>query len=309
MSRVARIHVHIGLEKTGTTYIQNALGENSNRLSQVGWHYPKMLDSWNHHALPVLILGSENLQDIHHIYGGENIDFEKLKRQVLNSLEDRPRNNQQIILCSEHLSSRLREQSQLEKLRDFLGEIAEDVTISLFIRRQDKMMEATYSTAVKTGATNPFQLEKHLLLAKRYNYYNLVQLWESVFPGKVAVGLFSEKWKDDPAKLFPAFLELVKIPKLKVQLSAELANKKLSIGQISQLIEINSLEKNESTFAIARAKEILINYFESHPGDYEDLMPKSDRFRVWLHFLHSNLQVATYLKDDEVVEFLADWDQ
>jgi hypothetical protein len=213
------------------------------------------------------------------------------------------------MLCSEHLSSRLREQSQLEKLRDFLGEIAEDVTISLFIRRQDKMMEATYSTAVKAGATNPFQLEKHLLLSKRYNFHNLVQLWESVFPGKVSVGLFSEKWKDDPAKLFPAFLELVKITNLKVQLSTELANKKLSIGQISQLIEINSLEKNESTFAIARAKEILINYFERHPGDSEDLMPKSDRFRVWLHFLHSNLQVATYLKDDEVVEFLADWDQ
>ena len=155
MSKVARIHVHIGLEKTGTTYLQNALGENSMKLSKAGWYYPKMLGSWNHHALPVLVLGSENLQDIHHIYGGENIDFEQLKQQIRYCLEERPRNNQQIILCSEHLSSRLRDESQLQELRDFLNEIGEDVTISLFIRRQDKMMEATYSTAIKTGAKAP----------------------------------------------------------------------------------------------------------------------------------------------------------
>ena len=309
MSKVERIHVHIGLEKTGTTYLQNALGENSMKLSKAGWYYPKMLGSWNHHALPVLVLGSENLQDIHHIYGGENIDFEQLKQQIRYCLEERPRNNQQIILCSEHLSSRLRDESQLQELRDFLNEIGEDVTISLFIRRQDKMMEATYSTAIKTGATNTFQIEKHLLLAKRYNYYNLVQLWEGVFPGKVSVGLFSEKWKDDPAKLFPAFIELVGIPKFKAQLSNELVNKKLSEDQIAQLLEINILAKNENSFPVTRTRDILINYFEKHAEYSGDLISKSDRFRVWQHFLHSNLQIADYLKEDEIVEFLADWDR
>lgn len=309
MSKVSRIHLHIGLEKTGTTYIQNTLGENANKLLKVGWFYPKMLNFWNHHALPALILGAENIQEIHHAYGGENIDFEYLRRQIKNCLEERPRNNHQILICSEHLSSRLRDESHLQKLRDFLAEISEDITVSLFIRRQDKMMEATYSTAIKNSATNTFQLEKHLRMVRRYNFYHLVQLWEKFFPGKVSVGLFNEKWKDNPEKLFPAFLDLAKIPKFDVNLSAELANKKLGVEQILQLIEINTLAKNENSFSVIRAKKILINYFERYPVDSGDFMSNSDRFEVWLNFLHSNLLIADYLKDDEVVEFLADWKQ
>ena len=80
------------------------------------------------------------------------------------------------MLRSEHLSSRLRDVSQLQELRDFLKDLGEDVTISLFIRRQDKMMEAAYWTAIKTGATNPFHLEKLLVLSRRYDFPTLVQL-------------------------------------------------------------------------------------------------------------------------------------
>ena len=66
-------------------------------------------------------------------------------------------------------------------LHDMLERVSSEITIVVYLRRQDDFLCSTYSTDIKSGSTNHFTLPPNSVGNLRYNYYALLSRWSSVF--------------------------------------------------------------------------------------------------------------------------------
>jgi len=132
-----RLILHIGAEKTATTFIQNYFSVNRENYKEQGMLYPKT--SFGEHAQFSLVAA------LHELDHGFGLEFAPKDREFSIESEWKPlieRLNKQkkfhtVLLSVEHFSSRLKEKG-LEKLSELLGELIDyEIEIIHYFRRQD----------------------------------------------------------------------------------------------------------------------------------------------------------------------------
>lgn len=200
-----RIFLHIGLEKTGTTSIQRFLQKNRDALRAKDYLYPRNLapgGGGSQHAVVAYAQNDDKIDDTRMHW--EATDPQSIKR-FRNRLDNNfiPRlveakcNN--IIISSEHLSSRLKTREELERLRELLGPIASDIHVYVYLRRQDDFFLSSYSTYVKSGDSRRFdQVAQPQSETSRYDYLMLLDLWADVFgEDKIFANLFDRRYLHD----------------------------------------------------------------------------------------------------------------
>ena len=189
--------LHIGTEKTGTTTIQNFLAKNRKYLLEDGYLYPSSPGKTNHIKLAIFAMKSSEIGYIHKLFGlttPEQVtkfqsQFKKKFTQELSLA-----NFQTVILSSEHCSSQLIRKEDIEKLKTFLDDFFEETKIIIYVRRQDKYLASLYSTGIICGRTKPLNLPSKDTLERRYDYYNIIKKWESVFKkNKIIVKVFERE--------------------------------------------------------------------------------------------------------------------
>jgi hypothetical protein len=84
-----------------------------------------------------------------------------------------------MVFSGEHCSSRLTTSSEVETLIRLLSPITEDITIVVYLRRQDEFLCSTYSTDVKSGHTGLMRVPGPELRKNRYDYELLLDRWSS----------------------------------------------------------------------------------------------------------------------------------
>jgi len=85
------------------------------------------------------------------------------------------------IMSGEHCSSRLIHPDEVEWLRDFLRQFFDDITVVVYIRRQDDFLLSTYSTDIKGGAQHRLRVPEDDLIRRRYDYWELLSRWSAAF--------------------------------------------------------------------------------------------------------------------------------
>lgn len=180
--------IHIGTEKTGTTAIQRSLDAHVDLLLDTGILWP-----------PVLRHG-EDTSVACYAMDDATIDLRKRRRNLLTpeaiaafraDFEERLLRERQaappdgrVLIVNEHLS-RMREVSEVARLKALVTRFASRVRIVLYLRRQDRMMRSMYSQIIKIGSTREEVFPRFEQNTEgdftTFNYRRIADLWAGVF--------------------------------------------------------------------------------------------------------------------------------
>ncbi|MCP4385948.1 MAG: glycosyltransferase family 2 protein [Hyphomicrobiales bacterium] len=175
---VARVVLHIGMRKTGSTYLQNVLEQNRTTLAGRGVLFPAFGMRRRSHARPLRTAGHDALVDA--ISSGNLGRVAGFRDEIAAAAEcDR------VILSCERLSL-LGTERDLATLQAMLGNTEQRIV--LVLRRQDIWAEACYREMVTNGygrTTAGIEEYAHDLAEQGVlDYRRLVEMWARAFGRK-----------------------------------------------------------------------------------------------------------------------------
>ena len=178
------LFLHIGCEKTASTSIQSFLFSNRDKLAERCVCFPQSPSPRNHVKLASYAqrddqFGSLRIQT--RIFNSSDLKAFRsaFAREFLSELQEASLND--VIVSSELFSSYLLEIDEVERLRDLLAEHTSSIKVVVYLRRQDRFLLSTYSTAIKAGATHLLQIPSQGVIERRYDYEKLLNRWAEVF--------------------------------------------------------------------------------------------------------------------------------
>jgi len=167
--QLAKLFLHIGTHKTGTTAIQSMLWERRRELVREGILYPKVgIEGAAHHKLAWACgLGNRDLK-LDYLTDA----FEGITRQASKFGTD-------IVLSSEEFGY-LHDLDPLKVLLDLF-----DVKVILYVRKQDHYLESVYNQHVRMYSLrysgSIYQFFQRFNFFNQFNYRMLAGRWEKIF--------------------------------------------------------------------------------------------------------------------------------
>jgi hypothetical protein len=187
MSNPARIALlHIGGEKTGTTTLQATLAANRTALAGAGMMYSRAAGREAHGLLALYASAGEGTADLRAAMGLDPPGhFENFLARfpAMLAREAAESGARVLIYSSEHLSSRLHDQSAVERVRTLLAKLVDEVHLVYYARPQAELVLAAWSTMLKSGSAAPFSLAAALSNPTMFDHAALVTRWAEAFPG------------------------------------------------------------------------------------------------------------------------------
>ncbi len=229
--------LHIGIEKTGTSFIQTFLYENKMALEDSGYAYLHTGGRVDHRDVCVAFMSalkSDDYTKSHKIEGEDvrRLYSEKVKLRLRDEINSfRSRGIHTCVISSEHLSSRTVSMEEISSLKAFFKDLVNDIRVVAYIRDQCKKATSLYSTHIKTGKTCTF---KTFLEQYPKDYYDRMFLpWEGVFGKDILyIKIFDKNiFVDDD--LIKDFLDLSEIQIDQNNLIYPTSNNNITLDKIS----------------------------------------------------------------------------
>ncbi len=201
LRRFARIILHIGIEKTGSTSLQRFLTVNQDDLRARGYFVPSSFAPvaapplFNHTYLTTCSMKSDRLDDEIRVQNGisdrrslirHRFDITRKFEQEITELSD---SVDTIILTNEHMFSQLRTAEEIYYLRDWLRIFSNNIDVVVYLRPQHEVAMSLHSTALRNGWTtpSPFLLTDQVgngqspIDRQFFEYGDLLRAWVDVF--------------------------------------------------------------------------------------------------------------------------------
>lgn len=172
-----KLYLHIGAEKTGSTFIQEVLSRNSKLIQLHNLYYCSSAFKYaNHMELCSLGVDGDLLRNVEK--PRKISDFKKLLRdEILNCSYDN------IIMSNEHLSSRVVFSSQLESILSFLKSIVDcEIYIIFYYRDPFQWLQSQYKQYVRSGGFlkfNEYYYSTHPADCATLKYISSVNSWST----------------------------------------------------------------------------------------------------------------------------------
>lgn len=178
--------LHIGVEKTGTTTIQEFLHLNRKRLAQQGIWFPGFFGKRNHHQLAVFCndaLPSNQLTRLNGIDdpGSFNEWKELFRISFQQEMEKSSGQYDRILFSSEHFSSQLKNTTEIALMKTMLEDYISSFTVIVYIRRQDLLASSMISNSARAGLGTGLPTGSEIVARRFYNYRRLLKKWGEVF--------------------------------------------------------------------------------------------------------------------------------
>lgn len=239
-----KILLHIGVEKTGSTSIQQACLKNRDALISHHCLIPSKIGNGNHTRLAIYAANYEQglAKRFHQINSEEEMQVwrDELRAEFLT--EVKASDAELLILSCEWLAHMLKEPAEFQRLVDLLTEVSDNIEVVMYIRRQDQLAVSRYSTALKAGHSYPFSFPLTMTSeGGLYDFLGIYQRWTTYLPN-LTVRIFDRQSLHEQ-DLLADFFQLCQLDHKKVctDLSEAPDNPSLSIeGQLA-LIEFNKL--------------------------------------------------------------------
>jgi hypothetical protein len=298
-----RVFIHIGLEKTGTTTLQHFLCMNAPQLRDREYLYPcdpslPYFANFGHFPLAGCFL--------EHCPEFLAPDEHRGPEEVLPSLTaDILASSLTVILSCEHLSSRLEEARHLQMLKEAIP--ADQVKIVCYIRRQDELALALYTTAMRVGHTHRFVSENIQPSDRYFNYEEILDLWASVFGRENLIVRVYERSKLRKHDICSDFLWQIGLSDESGLARTEDRNVSLGAKQAQMLRVINRYlppfsAENRAAYDRAQAISARILDFLPRGPSIRSLLSRSEKRDILARFDAVNTRVAeTYLGGREAL--------
>lgn len=236
-----KLTLHIGTEKTGTTSIQAALATDRARLADRRILFPKLFGSPNQMELSVAAVVGEANDEVSLIeLNRQGCGREEYRRRLIDQIacEIAAGSYSRIVVSNEHCHSRLNSPAQIRRLVAMFPVALEDVSVVVYLRRQDRLAVSLYSTILKLGGTAQlFPPAPAAALPLYYDFETLLALYAGVVDAsRLIVRLY------EPAQLYEGDVvrDFYRATQLGIEPSATLrANESLSRAQAAFLQSFN----------------------------------------------------------------------
>ena len=201
MSKALRkIFLHIGLEKTGTTSIQEFLHTNRNALLKAGVFVPQSLGYKNHKMLAaygfdetstdVAVTSAEVGRSVKDVADYRAKLRENLSREIGATAAD-------IAIVSSEDLSRFFSRAEIDRVLVLLREFCDDVTVLVFLRRQDLLASSRYYSLIIGGSPQSYVFPAPHT-SRNYDYAHNLGLWcDVVGDENITAVRFPEKPSDE----------------------------------------------------------------------------------------------------------------
>lgn len=207
-----RAILHVGAEKTGTTAIQNRMRACAPQLAAQGILFPEVLGPGNHTHLVAACMDDDtwdrvkaNILATHSLQPQQFRD--RLKAEFGQALR-KAADWHTVVASSELIHSRLLLPSEIDRLFDMFRPFVDEITVVLFIRRQDRLAVSRFSTALRggfsdfdqvfgnVGPSNYFRLPPGREVDDSTDYFDYRRLIERFLPHlpteRIKVALYPE---------------------------------------------------------------------------------------------------------------------
>ncbi|EAK1250409.1 hypothetical protein A9406_07945, partial [Campylobacter lari] len=299
-------YLHIGVEKTGSTSIQQFLYINREAIKEQGYYFAQSVGLKNHWDLA--FLGYSLFKKDSYVLNNFLSNTKEIllhKQKIIRRLQIELKGKTKVIFSSELLQSRLTSKNELKKLKKILYFLGfKKIYIICYIRNHFDMLISLYSEAIKWGEIDTLALYKKNIeyefgykknLSHFYHicdYKNILQLWGSVFGKKqLIVRIFDKKelYKGNLIKDFANSISLKWCDKFEIP---SVQNKSLDLLGIQLFMKINPL----LPLFIANKSNNLrgdIHLFAQKKFSSDDQMlkfrpPKKNVYSYLKHFEESN---------------------
>jgi hypothetical protein len=156
----AQCILHIGTEKTGSTSIQQFLGNNRSNLAKAGFFVPKSLSPYkvaaNHEVLTTYSLDQSKVNDdLRRAAGVVSRDAvapyrARVDAELKQEIESAPPADT-LLLSNEHCHSRLTSPDEIRMLKAWLSSFARQFRVVVYLRQQHDLAISLYDQALKAG--------------------------------------------------------------------------------------------------------------------------------------------------------------
>lgn len=306
-----RLILHIGTEKTGTTSIQGMIVNAQQFLESKSIYTSSSLRNsleGNHRWLSLFFLDHAKLlnddmaisRHLHHDNIKEKIIIKK--KEFEGEVEIRSESDQTWLLSSEHLQSRLNTQLEVNKLKDYLSNIFDDIKIILYFRDPSKLLPSILSTNLRNGATGIDIMEyiNNAHFEQLCAYKKTCQQWGQAFGVKnLIVRRYDRQFLQDGDVVLD-FLQCCNINSDGLPLPPK-QNTSLSFTAMNNLAYLNSFIPKYNSDGVNRLRGNLDVFIEQAFSDGTRLLFSNDNIDLCMakfandnHWLKNNY----YPKDD-----------
>lgn len=184
--KARRVILHIGAPKAGSTAIQSMLGRNRKLLAAQGILLPTLGSGGTACPLVPLFVPWPRTTTLHRRFNVSGFPMrrgyrrplmEKLSRELQSA---RP---ETVILSSENFYQHLSGKRSLSQLRAFLREIADEITVIGWFRRQDLAMFSSQIHSARVGGNALFLPPASVSANHWLRYAERLDGWSEVFHG------------------------------------------------------------------------------------------------------------------------------
>lgn len=312
-----RIILHIGTEKTGSTTLQRFLGTNRRSLAGQGYLYATSPSHrYNNHVKLAAYAAQDEIRDDlrTNLKIVTREDLQRFRTDFRSCLSEEvrtaPPHVHTLILSSEHCHSRLRTREATKRLADLLNDLADEVIVLVYLRRQDEMATSLYSTGLRHGRTDPSIFPKQVQESNTYyNLYNLLERWAAAFGRDALRPRIYSRQDLTNGDVISDFLQTFEIeegdslsypPRLNESFTVTAQE---VVRAINQWCSENGVDPNSST-----VRETISRIISSNPGPGR--RPSRARAMEFYHvFERSNEQLKTIWFPERAALFSSDFDR
>ncbi|WP_444888148.1 hypothetical protein [Microbulbifer sp. JMSA008] len=167
--------LHIGMSKSGTSFIQRSLELNKKNLTSNG-----LVPFFRPRVLPACFIEPNCKVSIFRELGLKNYnEIKQFQRNRLEMITKKLKKSKNVIFSSEWLCGFGEE--QISSLYKFIEPYFDEVNIVVYFRRQDRYATSLYNLSLITGSTNSEIIPSKDALNFRYNYSEILNIWRKQF--------------------------------------------------------------------------------------------------------------------------------
>ncbi|MEI6621075.1 MAG: hypothetical protein WCP28_04140 [Actinomycetes bacterium] len=249
---MTELMLHIGTRKTGTSFLQQVLMDNTDTLRQAGWWQPDFIDQLNKYPL-VLPFTDDRKSPDHHAFGAmDQAGAQALAVSLGEQIQSRLEPSQRWIISSESAGSRVVSDESVGAFLDYLAEYFTKITAVVYLRRQDFLVPSMYSQHVKEGVASGLSWTYCERRMVQLEHGELCQRWmRRLGPDNVRVRPYLEAYKANSKLLLDDFIATVGLPPDlgTRQPTGKRVNAGLSVEAAAFLLAINAALRTEAAQA------------------------------------------------------------
>lgn len=182
-----KLILHIGTEKTGTTYLQHTLMLNRELLAKKSIFIPPPIGGLkSHRAYTIPFIDNFENESTRILKLAHPSQLKKakikLRQEIEKTLITLESKYHTCVISAEHFSSRTKNPEEINQVLQFFLQYFEKINIVVYLRDQYSFLVSTYSESLKSGWTGSFEdhLKRIDLTNPFWNFSVLLERWSAI---------------------------------------------------------------------------------------------------------------------------------